>query len=68
VVLAKEEMILPGMIDRLFEIGRCDRTEINLRKELVKSRIWIIDLYGAETWTLRIVDHKYLESFEEWCW
>jgi hypothetical protein len=25
-------------------------------------------LYGAETWTLRAVDHKHLESFEMWCW
>jgi hypothetical protein len=25
-------------------------------------------LYGAETWTLRKLDQKYLESFEMWCW
>jgi hypothetical protein len=25
-------------------------------------------LYGAETWTLRKVDQKYLESFEMLCW
>jgi len=25
-------------------------------------------LYGAETWTLRDADQKYLESFEMWCW
>ena len=25
-------------------------------------------LYGAETWTLRPADQKYLESFEMWCW
>ena len=25
-------------------------------------------LYGAETWTLRVVDQKHLESFEMWCW
>jgi hypothetical protein len=25
-------------------------------------------LCGAETWTLRRVDDKYLESFEMWCW
>jgi len=25
-------------------------------------------LYGAEAWTLRAVDHKYLVSFEMWCW
>jgi len=23
---------------------------------------------GAETWTLRAVDQKHLESFELWCW
>ena len=25
-------------------------------------------LYGAETWTLRAADQKYLESSEMWCW
>jgi hypothetical protein len=25
-------------------------------------------LYGAETWPLRAVDQKDLESFEMWCW
>ena len=25
-------------------------------------------LYGAENWTLRAADQKYLESFEMWCW
>jgi hypothetical protein len=24
--------------------------------------------YGFETWTLRTVDQKNLESFETWCW
>jgi len=32
------------------------------------SDIWSIALYGAETWTLRAVDQKHLESFEMWCW
>jgi hypothetical protein len=27
-----------------------------------------IALYGAERWTLRKIDQKYLESFEMWCW
>jgi len=27
-----------------------------------------IALYGVETWTLRAVDQKHLESFEMWCW
>jgi hypothetical protein len=24
--------------------------------------------YGADSWTLRKVDQKHLESFEMWCW
>jgi hypothetical protein len=38
-------------------------TSIYIRKELVKRYIWIIALFGAETWTLRIVDPNYLERF-----
>jgi len=41
--------------------------DLNLRKKLVKCHIWSMALYGAETWTLRAADQKYLESFEMWC-
>ena len=34
----------------------------------MKCYIWSIALYDAETWTLRAVDQKHLESFEMWCW
>jgi hypothetical protein len=42
--------------------------DLELRKKLVKCCIWSIALYGAETWTLRAVDQKHLESCEMWCW
>jgi hypothetical protein len=41
---------------------------LSLRTKLVKCYIWSIALYGAETWTLRKVDQKYLESSERWYW
>jgi hypothetical protein len=44
------------------------KLDLNLRKKLVKCYIWSMALYGAETWMLRIVDQKELESFEMWCW
>jgi hypothetical protein len=37
---------------------------LNLRKKLVKCYIWSMALYGAETWMLRAVDQKHLESSE----
>ena len=42
--------------------------DLELRKKLVKCYIWSIALCGSETWTLRAVDQKQLESFEMWCW
>ena len=44
------------------------KLDLNLRKKLVKCYIWSMALYGAETWTLRAADQKYLERFEMWCW
>jgi hypothetical protein len=42
--------------------------DLELRKKLLKCYVWSIALYGTETWTLRAVDQKHLESFEMWCW
>ena len=41
-----------------------DTIDLELRKKLVKCHIWSIALYGAETWTLRAVDQKQLESLK----
>jgi len=44
------------------------KLDLNLRKKLIKCYIWSMAFYGAETWTFRAADQKYLESFEMWCW
>jgi len=41
---------------------------LNLKKKLVMRCIWSMALCGAETWTLRKVDLKYLGISEMWCW
>jgi hypothetical protein len=38
------------------------------KEKLVKCNIWCTALCGAENWTLRTADQKYLESFEMWSW
>ena len=42
--------------------------DLELRKKIAKCYVWSIALYGGETWTLRAVDKKHLESSEMWCW
>jgi hypothetical protein len=38
--------------------------DLELRRKIVKCYIWSIALYGAETWTLRAVDQKRLDSLK----
>jgi len=42
--------------------------DLNLRTKPVECYIWSITFYDAEAWTLREVDHKYLEGLELICW
>jgi hypothetical protein len=44
------------------------KLDLNLRKKLVKCYISSMVFYGAETWTPRAADQKYLECFKMWCW
>ena len=39
-----------------------------LRKKLVNCHICSVTLHGAETWTLRKVDQKYMEIVEVSSW
>ena len=41
---------------------------IELRKKLVRSYLWIIFLFGSEIWTLIKLERKHLDNFEMWCW
>jgi hypothetical protein len=45
-----------------------NKLDLNLTKKPVKCYIWSRALYGAETWTLRKIDQKYLESFKIQYW
>ena len=40
------------------------KLDFNLKKKLAGCYVWSTALYGAETWTLRKVDQKYLESLQ----
>jgi len=41
---------------------------LKFEEESGKHYIWSAALCGAENWTLRKVDRKYLENFDIWYW
>ena len=42
------------------------KMNISLKKRMIKSIVWSLALYGAETWTLRKEDIRRLEALEMW--
>jgi len=42
--------------------------DLNLQNEVAKCDIWVTALCADETWTLRKIDQRGLESFEMCCW
>ena len=39
-----------------------------MKNRIIKTVIWSVLLYGAETWSLRKEDVRRLEAFEMWIW
>ena len=39
-----------------------------VKKKIVKTVIWSVALYSAETWSLRMEDMRRTEALEMWIW
>ena len=35
---------------------------------LVKAMVFIVVMYGCESWTVKIAEHQRIDAFELWCW
>ena len=44
------------------------RMRKTVKKQMIKTLIWPVALYGCETWTLRKEEIDRLEAFEMWLW
>jgi len=60
-----------GMAKKVFQDKRklfTGKMNLELKKRIVKCLVWSVAMYAAETWTLREVDRKKIETFEMWIW
>ena len=35
---------------------------------LVKAMVFLVVMYGCESWTVKKVEHQKIDAFELWCW
>ena len=53
---------------QLTEIWKSAEISLKLKKQLVKSLVWSIAVYGYESWAVKKCDEKRITAFELWCW
>jgi len=44
------------------------KMNLELKKRIIKSLVWSVALYAAETWTLTQADSDRIEALEIWIW
>ena len=35
---------------------------------MVKAMVFPVVIYGCESWTIKKVEHRRIDAFEQWCW
>ena len=35
---------------------------------LVKAMVFLVAMYGCESWTIKKAEHRRIDTFELWCW
>ena len=35
---------------------------------LVKAMVFLVVMYGCESWTIKKLEHQRIDAFELWCW
>ena len=39
-----------------------------IKAHLVKSVVFLVVIYGCESWTINKAEHQRIDAFELWCW
>ena len=41
---------------------------LSAKGHLVKGMVFLVVMYGCESWTIRKAEHRRIDAFELWCW
>ena len=66
-------------IKRSLLLGRKDMTNVDTilkskditlptKVHLVKAMVFLVVMYGCESWTVKKAEHQKIDAFELWCW
>ena len=62
--------LLPGrkVITNLDSILKSRDITLSTKASLVKAMVFLVVMYGCESWTVKKAEHQKIDAFELWCW
>ena len=52
----------------LYSILKSRDITLPTKVHLVKAMVFLVVMYGCESWTIKMAEHQRIDAFELWCW
>ena len=56
------------VITNLYSLLKSRDITLPTKVHLVKSMVFLVVMYGCESWTIKKAEHRRIDAFELWCW
>ena len=56
------------VMTNLDSIFKNRNTTLPTKVHLVKAMVFLVVMYGCESWTIKKAEHQRTDAFELWCW
>ena len=62
--------LLPGrkVMTNLDSLLKSRDITVPTKMHLVKAMVFLVVMYGCESWTVKKAEHRRIDAFELWCW
>ena len=65
----KESLLLGRQVmTNLDSILKSRDITLPIKVRLVKAMVFLVVIYGCESWTVKKAEHRKIDAFELWCW
>ena len=66
----KLRLLLPGrkVMTNLDSILKSRNINLSVKVRLVKAMVFLVVMYGCESWTIKKAEQQRIGAFELWCW
>ena len=55
-------------LDSIFKSSIRSTYTLPTKVHLVKAVVFLVDMYGCDSWTIKKAEHRRIDAFELWCW